>query len=227
MQHPHADSPWLRELLPLLSQRLCAHLHNEDAQPLPAAYRDMELISVDAWNRTMLLICEGLRPRDALRQAGIGESVFAAHLRYEPRLAAWYARAKQASKRRHWPGLLEVEEVLRDILRNPRMSVRTACRQRGIDYRGFIQRTQTPEFESRFLRSKSLQRDRSFEAMVAELEALGDGVTRATHRSMAQRVHELQRLEPRREWPRKQLSPIEEARQRAKKRRERQSDRLT
>src|SRR5207302_615560 len=78
VQHPHADSPWLRELLPLLSQRLCAHLHNEDAQPLPAAYRDMELISVDAWNRTMLLICEGLRPRDALRQAGIGESVFAA-----------------------------------------------------------------------------------------------------------------------------------------------------
>jgi hypothetical protein len=206
---PHKDSPWRRELLPLLAQRLCAQLHGEDAPPC-----EVELISVDAWHRAMRLICGGARPRVALRQASINEGVLRAYSRYEPRLAAWLARAKQVSKRRGWPSMLDMGSVLGELVRNPGLSARSACRQHDVSYTGFLARTQTPDFEPRYLRAKSLQRDRSFGAMSAELEALGDGVTRATRRSMAQRVHELKRLEPRRGWSPRQLNPVEEARQR-------------
>lgn len=203
------DSPWLKGLLPRLAQRLCARLHGEEA---PAC--DVELIPVIAWHNICASICQGLRPRAALRQVGISEHVFRAYLRYEPRLAAWYARAKQASKRRHQPSMLDMEMVLKDLLHGPGLSARTACRQHGVDYRGFVLRSQTPEWEPRFLRVKALQRDRSFGTMSAELDALGDGITRAVRSDMARRVHELRKLEPRRLWPRRQLSPVEEARKR-------------
>jgi hypothetical protein len=192
-QTPRKNSPWLRELLPALARRLSALLHGEDAPPCR-----MELIPVNVWHRAMQLICEGTSPEGALRRAKIPRHLFDAHLRYEPRLAAWFARAKRASRHRRWPGVLEMDELLSELIRTPGMSARTACQHRGINYRGFILRSKTPEWEDRFLRIKALQRDRSFGALAAELEALGDGVTRATRRSMAQRVHELKRLEPRR-----------------------------
>jgi hypothetical protein len=214
VQNPRTDASWLQALLPALAQRLCALLHGEGA---PAC--DVELSSPTAWHRIMSAVCQGHGRAAALRQAGISQGVFAAYLRYEPRLSAWYARAKQVSKRRGWPGPVEMESVLSALVRTPGLSARTACRQHDIDYRSFILRTQTPEFESRFLSVKSLQRDRSFGVMSAELYALGDGVSRATKRDLAQRVHALEKLEPRRGRPRKQLNPIQEARRRAIRRR--------
>jgi hypothetical protein len=207
-------SPGMRELLPLSARRLCALLHGEGPPPLPAPYGEVELVPPGVWHRVMRLVCEGTSPEAALRRANIPRPVFDAHLRYEPRLAAWFARAKQVSKRRGWPALLDMDTILRTLIRSPGLSARTACREHGVDYRGFILRTQTPEYEARFLSIKSLQRDRSFGILAAELEAIGDGVTRATRRNMARRVLELKRLEPRRTWPRRQVSPVGEARQR-------------
>jgi hypothetical protein len=210
-QIPHADAPWLRDALPDSAAWLCAQLHGE-----PAPGCDVALIAPEAWNQAMRLICEGTSPEAALHQAGIGEAVFRAHLRYEPRLATWYSKAKQASKRRHQPSVLEMDTVLRELIHNPGLSARSACRQHGVSYAGFILRTQTPEFEARYLRTKSVQTDRSFESMRTEMSA--DGLTRAARSDMARQAHALKRLEPRREWPRKPLSPAAAALKEARKR---------
>lgn len=224
---PSKNGSRLKEmLLPRLAARLRAYLHNESAPLLPAPYCDVEaVISPAAWHAVMRLVCQGMPPKVALRRVGIPRGIFDAHCQYEPRLAAWFARVKQASRRRHQPGLLAVDEVLRELIRSPGMSARTACRQHGVDYRGFIARTKTPEIEPRYLRIRALQRDRSFEGMRAELAGLGAGITRADRSDMASRAHALKRLEPRRLWTRRPLSELQQrlrdARRRARRRGER------
>jgi hypothetical protein len=220
IQNSHTDSIWLSELLPLLARRLCARLYDEDVPALPAAYQGAELISPTAWHTVLRLLCQGVRLRSALRQAGASEGIFREYLRYEPRLKAWFDRTKQASKRRGWPSLLEVEEILRALIYSPGLSARGACRQHGVSYAKFLKASKLPEWEGRYLRVKALQRDRSFETMRTELMALGDGVTRTTRRNMAQRVHALKKLEPRRFWARKPpnaaAAVLRDARRRAK-----------
>jgi hypothetical protein len=158
----------------------------------------------------MRFVCQGMPPNVALRRVGIPRGLFGAHCRAEPRLAAWFARVKQESRRRRQPGLLAVDEVLRELIQSPGMSARTACRQHGVDYRGFIARTKTPEIEPRYLRIRALQKDRSLEAVGAEITALGDGITKAARSDMARKVHALKKLEPRRLQERKPLSEREQ-----------------
>jgi hypothetical protein len=220
-RNPCRDAPWLRPVLPRLAQRLCAQLHDEDPAPLPEAYRGLELpIAVEDWHAVMTRVCAGAHPKVALRQVGVRESVFRALLRHEPRLTAWFARAKTVSKRRHQPSMIDMDAVLRELIRNPDVSARTACQRHGVRYTGFLARTRTPEWEQRYIRAKDLQRDQAFAAMDAEVTALGAGVTRATRQGVAQRIHALRRLEPRRFWPRKPLNTaaatLRDARRRVK-----------
>lgn len=200
-QCPRKNALWRRALLPVLAARLCAAVHYEPAPPLPLAYRGVELLSPNAWQQAMLLICQGVSPETALRRVGIPRGIFNAHLRYEPRLAAWFARVKRASRRRRQPDVFAVDEVMSELF-TPGMSARAACAKHGVNYRGFIARTKDdPELESRYLRIREMQQHCTLDDLMSEVDQLAG--TRADRSYMARKMHALKKLEPRRLWRRK------------------------
>lgn len=211
-----APARWRRDLMPLLAARLAAHLDRQDAPPLPADWTGADAITADQWANAMALIIRGTRTPRALRQAGIRHVFFAGYLRHSPRLRERFAWAKRMAKRRGWPSALELDEIFEDLL-TPGVSAKQACRNRGVSYSAFLKATRDPEVEQRYLAAKGAQKDRSFDEVLGDLSGAADGgLTRKVRRGINQRLLAIRKLEPRRLRPRKERSPIEEARRRAR-----------
>jgi hypothetical protein len=109
--------------------------------------------------------------------------------------------------------------VLREIVRTPGMSAREACKLHNVRYSNFLTATARPEWEPFYLRAKRLQRGQSFAALDEQiLDA--PKLTRVFKRGINQTVNRLRRLEPRRLWPKKQLTQqqqlLRDARRRAR-----------
>ena len=200
-QRPRKNALWRRALLPVLAARLCAAVHGEAVPPLPPGCQDVELISAAAWQQAVLLICQGVSPETALRRVGIPRDLLAACCRYEPRLKASFGRAKLAARRRNQPSVLAIDAVLSELLRNPTMSLRTACAKHGVDYRGCLARTKEPELEPRYLRIREMQQDLAFDDLISEVDQISN--TRAAGSHLARQINALKTLEPQRLRPRK------------------------
>jgi hypothetical protein len=232
---PGKLTAWLRAALPTLASNLERRLFSAElteellADGVPehmareeAAPAGLELISVEAWQRAMRLICSGVLTENALKRTGIRRFIFDAHLRYEPRLVKRYVAAKAVGKRKNWPEEL-IDKVLSEI--SDGASAAQALRKhkpglKDTERKSFYALTQRDKaLEQRYLFAAEWRRDRAFEDMLSEVDSLGDGITRATRRDINQRVNRLNHLRPVRLRPRKQLSPLEarlkEARRRA------------
>jgi hypothetical protein len=200
-QRPRKNALWRRALLPVLAARLCAQLHGEPVPPLPPGCQDVELISAAAWQQAMLLIRQGVSPETALRRVGIRRDLLAACCRYEPRLKASFVSAKLAARRRNRPNVLAIDSVLYELLRNPTMSLRTACAKHGVDYRGCLASTKEPELEPRYLRVRDMQQHLALDDLISEVDQISN--TRAAGSYLARRINALKTLEPQRLRPRK------------------------
>jgi hypothetical protein len=180
----HVDSIWVRELLPLLAARLCADLHNEPLPPLPPGYPDdVELISEQAWENVMRLICQGIPPQDALHQVGIRKNILDAYCRYEPRLRSHFNIARGIARRLWCP----VEEILEDIS-NTSDSVRHICARRGVGYKRFLYLSRDPYVQEQYLEAKEMQRlqldDANDSSMTAALDGAGGASRKALRQTM-------------------------------------------
>jgi hypothetical protein len=159
---------------------------------------------------------------NALKRTGIRGFLFAAHLRHEPRLAKRYEAAKAAGKRKNWPKHL-IDEVLSEISDGASTAQALRRHKPGLtdsERKSFYALTQRDKaLEERYLFAAEWRKDRALEDMRSEVDALGDGITRATRRDINRRMNRLNHLRPVRLRPRKQLSPLEarlkEARRRA------------
>jgi hypothetical protein len=234
---PGRLSAWLRAAMPtlaailerrlfsaelteeLLADAVPEHMTREEAAPA-----ELELISAEAWQRAMRLICSGVTTSVALKQCGIRRFLFDAHLRHEPKLAKRYAAAKAAGKRKNWPEEL-IDKVLREISDGASAAQALRKHKPGLtdtERKSFHALTQRDKaLEQRYLFAAEWRRDRAFEDMRSELDEIGDGITRGTKREMNRRIHALRKLEPRRLRARKPVSErhqrLREARARARR----------
>jgi hypothetical protein len=218
-RRPRRDARWRRELLPLLAVRLAAQLHGERVPPLPKGCRGLELISAEAWQEMTSAICRGTPPEIALRRAGISRDVLTAYRRHEPRLARRFAEAKEVSRRRRRPHPPKMEDVFRELIEDPYLSLRQACARHGVVYRGALARTQEPAFEPRYLSARKIQHFRALDDMTTTAKGPGESDSMSAvcaDRAQIERIsHRMKQLEPRRLWPRRELTVLEKARKRA------------
>jgi hypothetical protein len=157
---------------------------------------------------------------NARKELQIAEWLVVCVLRREPRLAAWYHCAiRRGVRTPHRPSLIQMTTVLNALVRNPGMSARTACKLHNVSYINFLKLTRLPEWEALYLRAKRLQRGQSF-ATLDEKIVEAPKLTRFFKREINQTVNRLRRLEPRRFWNRRELTPqqqlLRDARRRAR-----------
>jgi hypothetical protein len=185
-------------------------------------------VTADEFRQMLRLIAEGRTVKSALRQLHRSNAgIFYACLRRRPERRDMWRKAIALSRRKKWPTLVQMESILRLLASNPRMSARTACALNGIEgrvrYQGFLDTTELPEWRDRYLTVKRLQRGSSFDALREEIET-APNLRRAFRRGINQQVNRLTRLEPRRLWPKKQLTPYEQFRRRRARRAKEISD---
>jgi hypothetical protein len=172
-------------------------------------------ITEEQWAQLLRLVGTGTKVEIAFKQVGRGRKVLRRYFRENPvRHEHWLHVVKEGIFRRRWPSVLEMDAILTTLIRNPGMSARTACAQHGFTgktaYDRFIKRTRAEPWQARYLRVKRLQRGRSFEALEERVDT-APKLTRPVRREINQTVNRLRHLEPRRLWPKKQLSAAEAA----------------
>jgi hypothetical protein len=198
----HADSAWVRELLPIMAQRLCAVLHNEPLPPVPPGYPDdVELISEQAWTTMMQLICSGISPQDALHQVGIPIGVLRSYLRAEPRLRQRFSIARTVARQRWCP----LEEIFDDII-STSASVRSICARRSVSYSRFLALSlRDLHVSEQYLAAKEIQRmcldDENESAVSAALDGAGGASRKALRQVM--RTYNTNATRIRGLWPRR------------------------
>jgi hypothetical protein len=155
-----------------------------------------EVISAECFRRITWLVRSGTRVSSALRQCGVGPWRFATYLRHEPRLAQRFAAAKLAAWGRRW-SQDRIEDALRRI--SAGASAREAFRAAGLSvnqlkhWRRFVR---THGLERRYLAAAECRRTVILEGLRSETNVAP--LTRATRRSINQRLARLRTLEPRR-----------------------------
>jgi hypothetical protein len=218
---PKRDAAWAEKWLPLFAARLCAQLHGEPLPKAPDKYRvgPGRKLTPTIWHE-LLRRAQRTTVANARRELKIPEWLVGRVLRREPRLAAWYRRAIPLGDRSPYrPSLIQMTAIFGTLVRTPGMSARTACKLHNVRYSNFLKATARPEWESTYLRAKALQRGQSFAALDEQIVE-APKLTRVFKRGINQTVNRLRRLEPRRLWPKRELTPqqqlLRDARRRAR-----------
>jgi hypothetical protein len=218
-QPPERDAQWAQEWLPLFSARLCAALHGEELPAAPSGYRvgPGKKLTPEKWHE-LLRLSQSVTVNEARRKLRVPQWLVSWVIRREPRLATWYRRAVPIGQRAPCrPSIIQMSAILATLVKNPGMSARTACKLHGVrSYYSFLDQTLRPEWESRYLRAKSLQRVRSFEGLGEQIDG-APKLTQRFRRGINQQVDRLTRLEPRRLWSKKPRTELQEARRRARR----------